>query len=189
MPELDGVSLAYRHSDLPPIIFTTAYDEFAVKAFEVNAVDYVLKPIRRERLEAALVRVRARLGTVQREAARTLEALAPERGSARIVTTAGGVIRFFDARAITRFWAQDKYTCFRADDAEHVTEESLSALEDRLRPHGFVRVHRSELVNMGEVRALDVTDGIPELRLRDGQIVPVSRRSLATVKQHLGLRD
>jgi DNA-binding LytR/AlgR family response regulator len=175
MPGLDGVSLAQRGGDLPPIVFVTAYDQYAVRAFELDAVDYLLKPVRPERLEAAVSRVRARF---------------PERASEgvpRVVSAARGVFRVFDAREVTRFWACDKYTSFAAEQVEHLTDESLNALEQRLTPHGFVRVHRAELVRLDAIRALRMIDGSHEITLSDGQVARVSRRALGGIKSALGL--
>ncbi|TKC99474.1 LytR/AlgR family response regulator transcription factor [Polyangium fumosum] len=190
MPGLDGLSLAQRYTDLPPLIFITAYDEYAVQAFEVSAVDYLLKPVRPERLLSAIERARRRLLATQEAAARALSMVTSRGGSStRIVTVTRGVLRFFDARDVTRFWSSDKYTLFRADQDEHCTEEPLSTLEERLRAHGFLRVHRGELIHIDSVKALRSEEGIYEVELDDGQVARVSRRSLPAVKAALGLNE
>ena len=177
MPGLDGMTLAQRHGDLPPIVFVTAYDEYAVRAFELEAIDYLMKPVRPERLLHAVTRVRSRLAPP-----------APtDNGVPRVIAATRGVFRVFDAREITRFWACDKYTSFRGDDTEHLTEESLNALEVRLAPHGFVRVHRGELVRLDSIRELRAIDGGHEITLADGQVARVSRRALPSIKLALGL--
>ncbi|MFP2927479.1 LytR/AlgR family response regulator transcription factor [Pyxidicoccus sp. 3LG] len=187
MPGMDGLTLAQLHADLPPIIFVTAHDEHAVRAFEVNAVDYLLKPVRPERLAAALERARQRRLASREAVSRALETVRPAGASTRIVTSTSGTLRFFDARDIPRFWSSDKYTVFLAEGVEQVTEEPLSALEERLRGAGFLRVHRGELVHTGSIKALRATDGIHEVELRDGQVARVSRRLLPEVKRGLGL--
>jgi len=184
MPKLDGLSLAARWSDLPPIIFVTAYDEHAVKAFEVNAVDYLLKPVRPERLEAAVEKLRNR--TPSRIPAAALEAVSPAKGT-RIVTTQRGVIRFFEAKDIVRFWSSDKYTLFTTAGEEQMTEEPLDSLEARLTAHGFMRVHRAELIQLTQVKSLNVEDGITEAVLADGQRARVSRRSAPDLRRALGV--
>lgn len=192
MPGIDGLSLAARYAHLPPVIFVTAYDEHAVQAFEVHAVDYLLKPVRPERLAQAILRARARAlarGSPAAQAAEGFEALAlPAEPAPRVVTYEREVVRFFDARAVTRFRAESKYTAFRAEGAEHLTEEPLSALEARLAPHGFLRVHRAELVRLSAVRALRVEEGLHTVELEDGQTAVVSRRLAAAVKQALAGR-
>jgi DNA-binding LytR/AlgR family response regulator len=182
MPGLDGLTLVQRSRSLPPVIFCTAWSDFAVQAFEVNAIDYLLKPVRTERLGQALSRVNARPVAL----AKVLEVVAPI-SPTRLVTATRGTVRFFDAREVTRFWASEKYTLFRADGAEHLLEESLVALSARLAPFGFLQVHRGELVQISAVRSLKNADGVHEVELADGQLARVSRRELATVRRVLGL--
>jgi AraC-like DNA-binding protein len=105
----------------------------------------------------------------------------------RVTSSRRGVIRLFDAREITRFWSFEKYTLFSMHGEEHMSEEPLSALEDRLAAHGFLRIHRAELVRVDAVRALRMQAGIYDVELSDGQYANVSRRSLAAVKCALGL--
>lgn len=192
MPGLDGLALA-RDADLPPFVFVTAHDQHALAAFEVGAADYLLKPVARERLAEAVERVRARL-TAPVDAGELAELRAtlarlvdrrPAPGPTRITTRVGGTTRLFDVDEIGRFHASDKYTLFRHDSDEHVLDESLSELELRLGERGFVRVHRSELVNLAWVVAVHVEGGGASVELRDGQRAAVSRRMLAEVKRRL----
>ena len=186
LPGMSGLALAQRYADLPPIVFVTAYDEFAVQAFEVNAVDYLLKPVRPERLAAAIERARNRAVASRAHVTRAMNALAAP-DPTRVVTAGRGEVRFFDARTITRFWSSEKYTVFRAEGKEHLTEEPLGLLEERLRPLGFVRVHRAELVHVPSVRALRLNNGAHEVELADGQLARVSRRSLSAIRAALGV--
>jgi DNA-binding LytR/AlgR family response regulator len=184
MPGLDGLSLAARYADLPPVVFVTAHDEHAVAAFEVHAIDYLLKPVRPQRLAEAIDRARTR-GSPPASAFQALRL--PVRSRApRVVTHQRGAIRFFDALAITRFWAEAKYTMFRAHGSVHLTTESLSALAERLTPHGFIRVHRRELVRGSAIRALRITSGGHTVELDDGQTPQVGRRAVAALKRLLG---
>lgn len=187
MPGLDGLTLAQRYARLPPFVFVTAYDEHAVAAFEVNAVDYLLKPVTAERLAAAIARLATRRDAAP-PAADGLAMLGGAAGSPRVVSSLRGEVRLFDARDVTRFWASDKYTIFVGDGIEQITEEPLSALEQRLAPFGFLRVHRAELVNAARVKALVGDEGQAVAVLDDGQRVRVSRRSLGSLKVALGLR-
>lgn len=183
MPELDGLALAARYAHLPPIVFVTAHDEHALRAFEVGAIDYLLKPVGRERLATTLHRARARTAADPR-GFEGLPGAQPGR-SARVVVHDRGVIRVFDAAAIDRFHARDKYTAFSVDGAEHLTEEPLLELEQRLRPFGFQRVHRGELVRIAAVRTV-TADG-REAGLADGQRVRISRRFLPGLRAVLGI--
>ncbi|WP_437294171.1 LytR/AlgR family response regulator transcription factor [Sorangium sp. So ce426] len=119
---------------------------------------------------------------------RAAEAAAGVSTAALLTVHEGGKVRFFDPLLVTRFRADDKYTAFLFDGEEHLLRESLSTLEERLAPFGFVRVHRAELVRANAVRALTPDAGGALLHLSDGQTVTVSRRSLPALKQLLGLR-
>jgi two-component system LytT family response regulator len=187
MPEMDGLELAARYAHLPPIIFVTAHDEHALRAFEVGAVDYLLKPVALDRLATALHRVVARAESAS-QAFPAVERPAPEPRAPRVVSHERGVIRFFDATTVERFHAADKYTVFTAGAAEHLTDEPLNALEQRLQDFGFVRVHRSELIRIAAVRSLTQDDEGYHVHLASGVAVAVSRRLVAAVKAALGLR-
>lgn len=180
MPGLDGLALAARYAELPPVVFVTAYDEHAIRAFELGAIDYLMKPVRLARLAQAIARAGAR-GSARAGFA-ALGAAAGADETWRVVVSDRGTIRLFDARQVTRFRAVDKYTAFVVDGEEHLTEEPLAALEERLAPHGFVRVHRGELVALRAIAAF----GDQLVRLCDGQVARVSRRSSAMLKKRLG---
>jgi DNA-binding LytR/AlgR family response regulator len=174
-PGPTGLELARRLGARPIVVFTTAHGEHAVDAFDAAAADYLMKPVEAAKLVRALDRAAARIA-----AAPPAPANEP-----RITARAGDVVRVFPARAIARFHAGDKYTVFVVDGVEHLIEESLGALEDRLAAWGFVRVHRAELVQLACVRALHAGDAGAELELVDGARVPVSRRLLASVRRRL----
>lgn len=174
MPGVDGLSLAALPT-LPPVVFVTAHADRALAAFEVGAIDYLVKPVARERLVEALGRVRARGATGQ-----------PESEPWRLTVTDGSLRRFVDAREVDCFHADAKYVRFRVAGREHLLRESLDALEARLASHGFVRAHRGALVRRSAVEAFDQADG-GTLVLASGERVPVSRRCLPTVRAALGL--
>jgi len=186
MPGMDGMALAQSQRGLPPVVFVTAHAEYAAHAFGVDAVDYLLKPVRPERLVNAVERVGKR---IDRLAARQLAppARVAVPSPPRIVVNTRNMIQLFDARGITRFWASEKYTLFRAGGEEHLTEEPLAALAERLLAFGFLRVHRAELVRSDAVSALRLFDGHHEVCLSDGQTARVSRRALPAIKVALGL--
>lgn len=189
MPRLDGLSLAAEdRGRLPPVVFVTAYDEYAVRAFDAEAVDYLLKPVAPERLARALDRV----GKLTRsDAADRLEAvlerLHGERLPPRVSARAGATAFVFDAREIVRFSAIRKYVAFTHRGRDYLSEESLSALEERLARWSFMRVHRSELVNLARVVALHAEGTSATLELEGGVRVPVSRRRVTKLRRRLGL--
>ncbi len=170
MPGLTGLQLAAMPG-LPPVIFVTAYAEHAVEAFEVRAVDYLLKPVARSRLMQALARARRELSLVP-------EQFVPVRSTHR------GRHHVFNACTILRFYASQKYTGFIIDGHEHLSEVSLAQLEEALTPHGYVRVHRGELIRLDAITALHSRPA--EVELCDGQRVAVSRRRLPDLRRLLG---
>lgn len=184
MPNLDGLALAAQYAHLPPVVFVTAFEEHAIEAFDVNAVDYLLKPVRQERLRKTLERIRTQTPSAQAG----FEALAPPAPEVpRVVVHDRNTTHLFDAPQITRFWSSNKYTVFQHENVEHLTNEPLSALEERLTNFGFMRVHRAELIRIDAVASLRAADAAFEVELIDGQVARVSRRSITTLKRHLGL--
>ena len=173
MPGDTGVAFARRLGARPIVVFTTAYPEHAVEAFDAAAADYLLKPVDPDKLARALDRAATRLGAA---------GVAHE---PRVTARSGDVVRVFAAREIARFTAQQKYTVFVVDGIEHLIDEPLGSLEARLAPWGFVRVHRAELVQADRVRAVRPRGLGAELELDDGQTVPVSRRLVAAVRRRL----
>lgn len=173
MPGVDGLSLAALPT-LPPVIFVTAHADRALAAFEVGAIDYLVKPVARERLVEALGRASARA------------AATPPAESWRLTVTDGSLRRFVDAREVACFYADTKYVRFTAQGREHLLRESLDALEERLTSHGFVRAHRGALVRRAAVEAFDQAEG-GTLVLVTGERIPVSRRCLPGVRAALGL--
>ncbi len=187
MPQLDGLALVAKASEhaarqFPAVIFVTAYDEHALEAFDVGAIDYLLKPVRKDRLRKALERAAQH----RRAASASFEALNLQQPP-RIVVHERGATRLFDATEIARFWASEKYTLFRAEGDEHMTAEPLNALEQRLESFGYQRVHRAELIRLSAIRALKSEHGVHEAELTDGQLARVSRRLLPQLKKKLGL--
>ncbi len=184
MPGVDGLAFAEARKDaVPAVVFTTAHAQFAVDAFELDAVDYLIKPVRKDRLERALQRVRTRLGGLARPDT------APDESAYRLVIHGTMSVRFADARRVAVFRADKKYTVFDLDGEQHLLRESLDALAGRLAPFGFLRVHRGALVRRDAIveAARDGADLV--LRLASGEQVEVSRRAAPEVRRRLGLRN
>ena len=166
MPELDGVAVmrALPADELPGVVFVTAYDRYALAAFDVHAVDYVLKPVSPERFRMALTRARRRLAAEHHEqlAARLSRALEDYEGSRRqpdrFLVRAGTRSYFVRLSDVDWLEAADNYVRVHAAGRRHVIRETMKHLEQWL-PRAFVRVHRSAIVNL---------DRIAELRPRDG---------------------
>jgi len=186
MPELDGFDvlreIGAKH--MPAVIFVTAYDEFAVRAFDAHALDYLVKPLEESRFAEALERMRARRRSVKAvDLSRKLSALlaAREKESPRqriLVSTSTGDL-LIDANEIDWIEADDYYAAIHARAGRHLIRESLASLEQRLDQARFVRVHRSAIVNLDFVSELRNKEGETLLVLRSGVQVPVSRRRRA----------
>ena len=177
MPEATGLQLAeaLQHLKFPPaVVFVTAYSEFALDAFKVSAIDYLVKPVETERLSQAISRVREHVS------AQKSERIPVEKGGKKILI---GIdkIRFVMAR--------DDYAYLQTDTDRYFSTVSLAQLEKRLDGHGFFRVHRGYLVNLSMVEEIESVSGgtlLLTLNAVDEKI-PVSRRRVSALKKALGL--
>ncbi len=186
MPEMDGFAVlrARGAERMPAVVFVTAHDRFAVRAFEAQALDYLLKPLHVGRFEAALERVRERLQLVNAaELAQKLTALLEaereereNRGADRLVvaTAAGSLV--IPAQEIDRIEADDYYVRVHVGTKNYLLRESLNSLEKRLSTGRFARVHRGAIVQVDRIRELRATPRGDEVVLRDGSCIPISRR-------------
>ena len=195
MPEITGFDVLERlpPDTLPVVIFVTAYDEHAIRAFEVRALDYLLKPVSQKRFDEALERAAARVrdrrlaeygatllaavGDIQQE--RDAPAAAPgrERRLERIMVRTGDAFQFVDVADIEWIEGADYYVTLHAGGKEFLYRESLKHLEDRLDPTQFVRIHVSAIVNLAKVREIRRTlGGKYQVMLGGGRKLPVSRR-------------
>jgi two-component system, LytTR family, response regulator len=147
MPDLDGFDVleAVASEWLPAVIFVTAYDEYAIKAFDVHAIDYLLKPIEPERFRKALARVQKR----------DLIAMLDERPIDRLVIRTRSKVSFLKPSEIDWIEADGKHAVLHAGRETHVVRHTLTRLEQRLASHGFVRVHRSAIVNVDRIKELE----------------------------------
>ena len=181
MPEATGLKLAeaLRTLKFPPnVVFVTAYSEYALEAFEVNAVDYLVKPVETERLAQALARVRENVALHMQ--AQKSERISVEKGGKKILISIDS-IRFVMAR--------DDYAYLQTDTDRYFSTVSLAQLEKRLDGHGFFRVHRGYLVNLLMVEEVEPVSGGTLLLTLNGvsDKIPVSRRRVSLLKKALGI--
>jgi two-component system LytT family response regulator len=202
MPGMDGFDLAARLTTQPFIVFTTAFDRYALRAFEVNSIDYLLKPVERAALDRALDKLerivsgksdgwsaRSDVRSLLEEISRSVRAQTDPRPT-RLASRVGDRIQVLEVEKITHFFAKDKLTWAVVAGRAHCVDPSIAELERRLDPSRFVRIHRSILVNLDFV--LDVhapPDGGARLRLRDEAKteLPVARDRAHGLKESLGL--
>ncbi len=186
MPEMDGLETASHLSNLknpPAIVFTTAFSEHALAAFETHAVDYLLKPIRRERLQEALARARKINRAQLLELGRQEQAA---RARTHISAHVGGNLQLVPSESIYYFQAEQKYVSVRHPDGELLIDDSLKSLEEEFGEQ-VLRVHRNSLVAMECVEGLSRNaDGKYRISFRDiDDQVEVSRRLVAAVRRRL----
>ncbi len=189
MPVLDGFDvvdlLPSNSADRPHIVFVTAYDEYAIQAFEVHALDYVTKPVRLERLNRTLSRVRDALSD-QQEALDDLRTSRRDRVLKRLTVHVGRRLRVVPLDNVRWIEADDGFVFAYTEDGRYRTELTLSDLEERLPPDDFVRTHRSTIVNLDAAyEFVPEPAGNATLRLRDGTEVKVARRRADEVEAAL----
>ncbi len=181
MPGTDGLQLAEALTRLkypPYVIFVTAYSEHAVKAFDVNATDYLVKPVETDRLNQAIAKVMQQM---------TGQGHAP--AGERIPVEKGGKKLLVPTDKIHFIMAKDDYSYLHTDTDRYLSTVSLAQLEAKLEPLGFFRVHRRYLVNLSCIREVDPVSGGTLLLTLQGEEeqIPVSRRRVASLKKALGL--
>jgi two-component system LytT family response regulator len=200
MPEMNGFALLAGLDPQPAVVFTTAHDAYALRAFGVNAIDYLLKPIGREGLDRALAKLErlrpaaaagdsgppAALGERLERLERGLEALA---GRARLTSRVGGRVRLVDVAEVSHAYAEDKLTYAVAGGEPFVVDHTIRELEARLDPARFVRIHRATLVNLDHVAELYFGAGGVWVRLRGPPPaeLPVARDRVAALRERLRL--
>ncbi|HKA87894.1 MAG TPA: LytTR family DNA-binding domain-containing protein [Haliangiales bacterium] len=187
IPELDGFGvLARLPGAVPAIVFVTAYDEYALRAFEVAALDYLLKPFDGARFQAMLRRARAALGSDEGRA--RLEAILGALGRPRLLAVKDdGRVQLVRADEIDWIEAADNYVCVHAGRDTHILRATLTAVEGRLDPSRFARIHRSTVVALDRIRELrPATRNEVVAVLRDGTRLPVSRTYAGRLRSLLG---
>lgn len=182
MPECDGFDvLELLGGDLPPVvIFVTAYDQYALRAFEAGALDYLLKPFDDARFHLALDRAKEKIRQ-GKDAPRKME---------RLAIKSSGQVSFLKIAEIDWIEAADYYACLHAGTKTHLLRRSLAELDRELSQTVFCRIHRSTIVNLDRVRGLELNeDGEYSVSLDGGTKLRLSRRYRKQLQSRLGVRD
>jgi two-component system LytT family response regulator len=197
MPGFGGFEVIQQLSNVPAIVFVTAYDEYAVRAFEANALDYLLKPVQPERLRRALGRILQRFTTTAAERSREQDArmaeviaVAANRSGPlkRLAARRGKRIAIVPLREIIRIEIEDKLVFAQTAKERLLIEKSIGELEEMLQPSGFLRISRGELVNLEMVRELaPYFSGTWRLKLANGEERDVSRERARQLKEAMGV--
>jgi len=196
MPKLDGFEVieTVGAEQMPAVIFVTAYDQHALRAFDVQALDYLLKPFDSDRFQAALKRVRTQIdsqetGDLGRRLLALVRDLKPERGnkSDRLVVKSGGRLFFLRADEIDWIEAAGNYVRLHVGTEAHMLRETMNSIEARLNPELFVRIHRSHIVNIERIKELQPWfNGEYVVILRNSTRLTLSRGYREKLQERLG---
>jgi two-component system LytT family response regulator len=192
MPGMTGFEMLKHLKPQPWVVFTTAYDRYALEAFGVNSVDYLLKPIEAAHLERALDKIERLRGNAAAppEMAELLRRLTVPSYPERVASKVGEKIEFVDLQQVTHFFAADKLTYAATPLKNYAVDYSIQELEQKLDPGRFVRVHRATLVNVAHVQELHSWfAGGMMVRLKDPKHteLKVSRDRVRALKERLGI--
>ena len=202
MPGMNGFELLAKLDSQPVVIFTTAHDRYALQAFEVNSIDYLLKPIEPPQLERALgklAQLRDMAGSLtvtaqfQSLVSRLAREFAPPQRdfTERICSRVGDRIVFIELDKVTHFYSEDRLTFAATGSKKYVVDYTINELEEKLDSKGFLRVHRATLLNLSLVGELYRWFGgrmIVRLKDKERTEVTVARNQVKTLKERLGLR-
>jgi two-component system, LytTR family, response regulator len=190
MPKLSGFDVLELIGEDAAVIFVTAYDQYAMRAFEVHAVDYLLKPIGKKRFEEALERAKSRLGEKMPSAQKLADsARPPQQFLERIVVKDGTRVTLIPVAKLDYVEAQDDYVALASLGKKHLKQQTIASLEACLDPDCFVRIHRSYIVNLERVVRIEPYGKDSRLAiLGDGARLPVSRTGYARLQSLLDER-
>jgi two-component system LytT family response regulator len=199
MPELSGFDVLARIHPQPLVVFTTAYDQFALQAFEVNSIDYLLKPIEAQQLERALRKLeqiqagregRPEIDKLLAQIAAAAQNTSTPQYPVRLPSRVGERIEFIELAQVTHFFASDKLTFAATAGKNHVLDSTIQELEKKLDPHKFVRIHRATIVALNYVHELHpLFAGRMLVRLKDPHHTElnVARDRVRELKERLGV--
>jgi len=184
MPKLNGFEVLELVSHLPKVVFTTAFDEYAVKAFEVNALDYLLKPFLYDRFEQALQKAKSGGKSFEIE---KLDASVLAEEHSRIVIKDGDKINILPLHELVHIEAYDDYVKIYSEKERFVKKQTMAYYEKRLPAKYFVRIHRSHIIAIDRIQRIENAEkGRYTLRLTTGQSLPISRSAYPRLKAQLG---
>lgn len=187
MPKINGFEMLELVDKIPCVIFTTAFEEYALRAFEVNAVDYLLKPFSKERFDKALQKMLERKTEITADFLESAAKEVPMQHN-RVVVKLNGKIRIIPVQEIHYFEASDDYVKIVTADGSFLKNKTMAFFEKMLDPQQFIRVHRSYILNVAEITRIDPYEKETYLAiLRDGSKVLVSKTGYPKLKEVLGL--
>jgi two-component system LytT family response regulator len=158
MPKLTGFEMLELIDDAPYIVFTTAYDQYAIKAFEMNALDYLLKPYSQERFDQALQKVTERMANAEKPALKKLSGqfAGNQETLDRVVVKTGNKIKVIPEETILYIESQDDYVMIYTNEGKYLKQQTMKYFEQHLDPHHFIRIHRSYIANINTIKQLEL---------------------------------
>ena len=186
MPKITGFELLELLENPPAVLFTTAFDQYAVQAFDVKGIDYLVKPFSETRFAQAITRFLSQQKT--KTVPEAVDYPVSEDRNKRLVVRVKNEIKIIQTQEVRYFEAEDDYISIHTQEGKFLKKMTMKQLEESLDPEKFARVHRSFLVNLQEVAGLEPYEKESYLlRLRSGQKIPVSKSGYARLRQVLGL--
>ena len=188
MPKITGFEMLELLDEAPSVIFTTAFDEYAMKAFDAMAIDYLLKPFSKARFAKAIDKFLSSSQELEKSSFSTesLKSLAGRNN--RLVVRVRNEIKIIPVEKVTFFEAQDDYIAIHTGDQTYLKKMTMKSLEESLDPVKFARVHRSYIVNLDEVNKIEPYEKEGYLiKLRNGKSVPVSKNGYTRLRKALGI--
>jgi two-component system LytT family response regulator len=187
MPKLDGFEVLELIDPGPAVVFVTAYDQYAIRAFDAQAADYLLKPFSAERFERALERAKARLGARREVPQKMAVSRPPEQRPERLVVKDGTRVHVIPLDKLDYVEAQDDYVALHSGGKSYLKQQPIAAVEAALDPAKFVRIHRSAIVNLERVARIEPYGKESRVAiLADGARLPVSRAGYARLLEAMG---
>lgn len=189
MPKLTGFEMLELLDKIPNIIFTTAFDEYAIKAFEKNAIDYLLKPISKDRFEQAIIKFKSNYNALSAPTnTDKLNSIMEEETLERIVVKNGAQIKIIPVQQVSHLEAYDDYVKIHTKEGVFLKNKTMSSFEKQLDPKQFVRVHRSFIAKVDQLAKIELLEKESYIAtLTNGEKINISKSGYARLKQIIGL--
>ena len=188
MPGMTGFQVLEHLEEVPQIIFSTAYDQYALEAFEVNATDYLLKPYTRQRFEKALEKVQGNEENYMDQLRRLAESLQPEVPKSftpKLFVQTGNKLKALNTEEIIWLEADKDYTWLVTAEKRYLSSYGLGQLEEKLDPETFLRVHRSSVININYIQEIEKHPSSYDILMKNGDSVRVSRSYLEAIRKRI----
>ena len=188
MPKITGFEMLELLDEPPAVIFTTAFDQYALRAFDAKAIDYLLKPFSEARFKQAIDRFLATWGTEEKDRKSESELNQLAEKSKRLVVRVKNDIKIIPIQDVTFFEAEDDYIAIHTPGGKYLKKMTMKTLEDTLDPGKFARVHRSFIINLNGITGIEPYERDTYLvKLQGGNQIPVSKTGYARLRQVLGM--